>query len=57
MRPGNADAFEAAIAGTAFARIGTVTKNEQLIIRSGDAIVVKSDLTALKEAWQKPLRW
>jgi phosphoribosylformylglycinamidine synthase len=50
-------AFEAAIAGAAFAPIGQVTDGDRLLIRSGDATVVASDLTALKEAWQKPLRW
>ena len=53
----NAAAFEAAIAGAAHARIGQVTEGDRLVIRSGDATVVESDLAALKEAWQKPLRW
>jgi phosphoribosylformylglycinamidine synthase len=57
VRPENDAAFEAAIAGAASARIGQVTDGDRLLIRDGDATVVDSDLAALKEAWQKPLRW
>ncbi len=53
----NAAAFEAAIAGAAHARIGHVTEGDRLVIHSADATVVDSDLAALKEAWQQPLRW
>ena len=57
VRAENAAAFEAAIAGAAYARIGQVTDGDRLVIHTGDATVVESDLAALKEAWQKPLRW
>ncbi len=57
VRGVNATAFEAAIAGAAHARIGLVTEGNRLVIHSGDVTVVESDLAALKEAWQKPLRW
>ena len=57
VRPENATAFEDAIAGATIARIGRVTEDSLLVIRSGDAAVVNCELSALKEAWQKPLRW
>ena len=57
VRPEHAAAFEAAVAGAAYTRIGQVTESDRLIVRSGDANVIESDLAALKEAWQKPLRW
>ncbi|MEI8371776.1 MAG: AIR synthase-related protein, partial [Planctomycetota bacterium] len=53
----NVAAFETAIAGAANARIGQVTQDDRLVIHSGGATVVESDLASLKEAWQKPLRW
>jgi phosphoribosylformylglycinamidine synthase len=57
VRGENAAAFEAAIAGAAYARIGHVTDDDHFVIHSGDAAVAESDLASLKEAWQKPLRW
>jgi phosphoribosylformylglycinamidine (FGAM) synthase-like enzyme/phosphoribosylformylglycinamidine (FGAM) synthase PurS component len=57
VRADNAGAFEAALAGTACARVGRVTEDAELVIRSGDTAVVKRELAVLKEAWQKPLRW
>jgi phosphoribosylformylglycinamidine synthase len=57
VRADNAATFEAAIAGAAYARIGQVADGDRLVIHNGDATVVESDLVALKEAWQKPLRW
>ncbi len=57
VRAGNATQFEAAIAGAACAPIGLVTEGDRLVIHSDDETLVDSDLAALKEAWQKPLRW
>ena len=57
VRAENVAAFEAAIAGAAHAPIGSVTESDRLVIRDGEATVVESDLAALKETWQKPLRW
>ncbi len=57
VRPENAAAFEAAIAGATTARIGQVTDGDRLTIRSSGKTVVDCDSAALKEAWQKPLRW
>ena len=57
VRTENSSAFEAAIAGAAHAPIGAVTERDRLVIRDRGATIVESDLTALKDAWQKPLRW
>jgi phosphoribosylformylglycinamidine synthase subunit PurSL len=57
VRSENAVSFETAVVSVAHARIGRVTREERLQIRSGDMTVVESDLAELKEAWQKPLRW
>jgi len=39
------------------ARIGEVTASGRLEIRDETATVVSADIAALKEAWQKPLKW
>ena len=57
VRGENAAEFEAAIAGSAYARIGQVTAGDRLVIHSAGVTVVESDLATLKEAWQRPLRW
>ena len=57
IRPENAAAFEARLAGVPHARIGEVTAEAKLEIRADNAPVVSADLSALKETWQKPLRW
>jgi len=57
VRAENAAAFEQAMAGTAYARIGEVTEEEVLVITGvAGGQVVRSELAALKEAWQAPLR-
>jgi len=56
VRPENAAAFESALGGIPYARIGEVIDNGRLEIR-GETTVVGTDLKTLKEAWQKPLRW
>jgi len=56
----NAAAFEAVIAGVAYGCVGQVTDDAQFVVHgddTGDTTLVESDLAALKEAWQKPLRW
>jgi hypothetical protein len=45
------------LSGIANARIGEVTAGGQLEILSGDDKILLADVSALKEAWQKPLRW
>jgi phosphoribosylformylglycinamidine synthase subunit PurSL len=57
VRPERAAAFDAALSGVPHARIGEVTPDEKLKILAGGDPIVLADLSALKEAWQKPLRW
>jgi phosphoribosylformylglycinamidine synthase len=55
---GKEAAFEAALAGAPCARLGATTAERRLVIRgSGGAVRVDEPLDALKESWQKPLRW
>jgi len=53
----NRAAFEAALADVPRARIGEVVDSGRLEILSDSRPLVQSDLAALKEAWQRPLRW
>jgi len=50
--------FEKAMSGIDFAEIGRVMKDKKLEVygRSGK-VVLSANITELKEAWQKPLRW
>jgi phosphoribosylformylglycinamidine synthase len=57
VRPENASSFEAALSGIPNARIGEVTAGGKLEILSGEDKILTADVSALKEAWQKPLRW
>ncbi len=52
----NAAAFEEAMFGLAHACIGEVTDSGRLEIVANQPLI-NVDLAALKEAWQKPLRW
>jgi len=56
VRPENAASFESALADVPHARIGEVVDSNKLEI-VGETPLVQADLHALKEAWQKPLRW
>lgn len=56
VTPENAAAFEAAMKEIPCGRIGIVTKEAELAV-SFETELVREDLAALKEAWQKPLRW
>jgi phosphoribosylformylglycinamidine synthase len=56
VSPEKAAAFEAQMAGTGFARIGTVTAERVLKIRgTAGQRLVEEELAALKAAWQAPL--
>ncbi len=57
VQPKNAAAFEKAMAGVLQARIGEVTDTGRLEITDHTGPVITADVVALKEAWQKPLRW
>ena len=57
VRPEQSAAFEKAMAGSTFARIGAVTAEPTLAIAGiSGAGVVRSELDRLKSAWQAPLR-
>jgi phosphoribosylformylglycinamidine synthase len=56
VSPEKAAAFEAQMAGTGFARIGTVTAERVLKTRgTAGQQLVEEELAALKAAWQAPL--
>ena len=59
VAPGNAQAVKECFGGDVpLAQIGQSTREPRLrIAGSGGAWVVWAELAALKEAWQKPLRW
>jgi phosphoribosylformylglycinamidine synthase len=57
VRLENATAFEAALSGIPNARIGQVTDGGKLEIQSREDKILVAEVSALKEAWQKPLRW
>jgi phosphoribosylformylglycinamidine synthase len=57
VRAENAAAFEKAMAGTVCAKIGEVTAEQVFSVTGvGGNQAVRSELAALKEAWQAPLR-
>ena len=57
VRAEKAEAFEKAMAGTVLAKIGEVSAEPTLAIAGlSGSIVVKSELSQLKAAWQAPLK-
>ncbi len=58
VEPDKRDAFEAVMAGNAFAELGMVTGETVFSVndRLGGTIL-EADVADLKEAWQAPLRW
>ncbi|RPH97101.1 MAG: phosphoribosylformylglycinamidine synthase, partial [Calditrichaeota bacterium] len=58
VEPKNREAFEKSLPQTAFAVLGTVNGDDQLIIHGiNDELLVQENILALKESWQKTLRW
>ena len=53
--PGDAERFESVMSGEPVAHIGRVTDTEQLVIRSGDRVLVDADVMELKRRWKAPL--
>ena len=50
--------FEARMEGSPFGRAGTVTGEDRFLVRGlGGDEIVSAELSILKEAWQRPLRW
>jgi phosphoribosylformylglycinamidine synthase II len=58
VEPENYHAFAKLMLNLPFGQIGKVTEERMLVIKAdnGDA-VIKSDIDALKSAWQKPFDW
>jgi phosphoribosylformylglycinamidine synthase subunit PurSL len=57
VRPEKAQAFEAAMAGTVFAKIGKVVAEQKFTVAgTNGATVVNAELADLKSAWQNPLK-
>jgi phosphoribosylformylglycinamidine synthase II len=50
-------AFEKALGGVAFARIGQVAIGTRLVVDDSDVRLIDADIYELKEAWQATLRW
>ena len=56
ITPENAATFEKAMTGIACANVGEVIDGANLEITLAQPII-RADIAALKESWQKPLRW
>jgi phosphoribosylformylglycinamidine synthase len=57
VRPADKAAFEAALAGSAIARLGSVTEALSLEIADGSAHLFSAPLDVLFERWRRPLDW
>ena len=58
VEPEKFDAFARLMLNVPFGQIGTVTQEQTLVVRTEDgATVIEADITALKQAWQKPFDW
>jgi phosphoribosylformylglycinamidine synthase len=56
--PQHGDAFRQIMHACAIGEVGTVRETPDfLVVGLGGEIVIRSDIGALKEAWQQPLRW
>jgi phosphoribosylformylglycinamidine synthase len=55
VSPKNAKAFESTLAGSAFAKVGTVTESPALHVRRTDKILIDTTVDAAFTAWRKPL--
>ena len=57
VEPQRVAAFEQALSGLPFAKIGEVTSNARLAMKDGEARLIDADIFELKEAWQATLRF
>lgn len=57
VEPTNLSAFEEAMKDIQIAQIGTVTDDQELVIKSDSESVVVANIDELKTAWQNPLDW
>ncbi|MDI6758948.1 MAG: phosphoribosylformylglycinamidine synthase subunit PurL [Candidatus Omnitrophota bacterium] len=53
----NQKAFEQALKGVPFGLIGCVNNKKEFRVYGLDKVCIEVDISALKQAWQKPLRW
>jgi len=57
VKPENVKRFEELMKENAFAKIGTITKDEFVVYGLDGKICIRIDASELKDAWQKTLRW
>lgn len=57
VRPSDKQAFEAALAGSASALLGTVTEAPSLEIADGSSHLLSAALDLMFERWRRPLDW
>jgi phosphoribosylformylglycinamidine (FGAM) synthase-like enzyme len=55
VSPEKAAAFEAALTGSAFSRVGTVTADDALRVRRGTRTLIDTTVDEAFTAWRKPL--
>jgi phosphoribosylformylglycinamidine synthase len=55
--PAKVAAFESALAGSTFTRLGEVVAEKNLCIICGGGKKIEASLAELKEAWQRPMAW
>ncbi|MGE4286062.1 MAG: phosphoribosylformylglycinamidine synthase subunit PurL [Phycisphaerae bacterium] len=57
VAPEKSTEFEKALAGIAFAKIGSVTDTGRLVVRAGGVEAINASIDEMKAAWKKPLAW
>lgn len=58
IEPKKAKAFEKAMTGSSCLLIGNIRKDKSFIVKGlNEKVIIKETISALKEAWQKTLRW
>ena len=57
VHPKHVDAFESALEGSPFTRLGKVIGGPQFKVKAHNGASVNASIAELKAAWQRPLRW
>jgi phosphoribosylformylglycinamidine synthase len=57
VRPADQAAFEAALAGSACARLGAIAATPSLDIVDGSSPLLSAPLDSMFECWRRPLDW
>ena len=57
VRPESEGEVSATFKGVAIDRMGTVVEGHRLVVRDPGSTLIDAPLSALKDAWQSPLRW